>query len=193
MFYSPRKKLAIFRAALWGATQCGKTETLKGLISQLPREVTRGNWLDYADMPERDTELLLEYVPVRLGRIKEADVMLELFAPHADQAGLEVWQKLVSGADGIIIVVDSRTSRLARNLASLRRLRQLLVTANRSLERTPTVCEFNKRDAPDALPLEVLERAIDLRTAPVVGTVATRQMGLVDVVQALSKLLVRTL
>jgi len=193
MFYSPSKKLAIFRAALWGTTQCGKTETLKGLIGQLPREVTRGNWLDYGGIPERDTEFFLEYVPVRLGHIKDADVMLELFAPHLDQAGLEVWLELASGADGIIIVVDSHTSRLARNLASLRQLRQLLVTANRSLERVPTVCQFNKRDVPDALPCEVLERAIDLRTAPVIETVATRRMGLVDVVRALSKLLLRAL
>ena len=59
--------------------------------------------------------------------------------------------------------------------------------------RIPVVCQFNKRDLPDALPFEVLERAIDLRTAPAFETVASQRRGLVDVVQALRKLLVRTL
>ena len=59
--------------------------------------------------------------------------------------------------------------------------------------RIPAVCQFNKRDLPDALPFEVLERAIDLRTAPAFETVASLKLGLTDVVRALGKLLVLTL
>jgi len=193
MFYLSGKKLGIFRAAIWGIDKCGKTETLKGLVSQLPRQITRGAWLDYDLLSERDKDLLLEYVPVRLGQIKGMDLMLELFAPHPDQAASGTWLQLVSDADGLIIVVDSQTSRLSENIESLRSLKELLARANRSLMRIPVVCQFNKRDLPDALPFEVLERTIDLRTAPAIETVASQNLGLMDVVQALGKLLVRTL
>ncbi len=193
MFYSPGKRLGIFRAAIWGISKCGKTETLKGLVSQLPPQITRGNWLDYDVLSERDKDLLLEYVPVRLGQVKGTDLMIELFAPHPDQAASKTWLQLVIDADGIIIAVDSQTSRLSENINSLRSLKELLARANKSLMRMPVVCQFNKKDLPDALPFEVLERAIDLRTAPVFETVASQKLGLIDVVQALSRLLARAL
>lgn len=193
MFYLPRRKLGIFRAAIWGIGRCGKTETLKSLIAQLPPQITRGNWLDYRTVPERDSDLFMEYVPVRLGEVKGTDLMLELFAPQPGQAACATWLRLASEADGVIIIIDSQVSRLAENIDSLRSLKELLIRANRSLMRIPVVCQFNKRDLPDALPLEVLERTIDLRTAPAFETVASQRLGLVDVVQALRKLLVRTL
>jgi len=193
MFYSPSKKLGIFRVAMWGIGKSGKTESLKGLVSLLPPQITRGNWLDYGVLSERDKNLLLEYVPVRLGQAKGMDLMLEVFATQPDQAGSETWLQLASSADGIIIVVDSQTHRLSENIASLLNLRELLARSNRSLMRIPVVCQFNKRDLPDALPFEVLERSIDLRTAPAFESVASQKLGLIDVVQASSKLLVRTL
>ena len=193
MFYLPQKKLGILRAAIWGIAKCGKTETLKGLVSQLPPQITRGNFLDCGKVPERDRELFLEYVPIRLGQVKGMDLMLELFAPHADQATSDTWLQLASDADGIVIVVDSLTSRLSENINSLHSLKELLARAKRKLTRIPMVCQFNKRDLPDALPFEVLERAIDLRTAPTFETVASEKLGLIDVVQALRKMLVRAL
>jgi len=193
MFYSPRRKLGIFRAAVWGIAKCGKTETLKGLIAQLPPQITRGAWLDYRSIPEQDRSLLLEYVPVRLGEVNGTQLMLELFAPPPEQAESATWLNLVSEADGIIIVIDSQVSRLAENIDSLRRLKELLARAGKSLNRLPVVCQFNKRDLPDALPFEVLERAVDLRTAPAFETVAEKGLGLVDAIQALRKLLLRTL
>jgi len=193
MFYLPQKKLGILRAAIWGIGECGKTETLKGLVSQLPTQITRGNFLDCGAVPERDRELFLEYVPIRLGQVKGTDLMLELFAPHADQAASDTWLQLASDADGIVIVVDSQTSRLSENINSLHSLKRLLARAKRELTRIPMVCQFNKRDLPDALPFEVLERAIDLRTAPTYETVASEKLGLIDVIQALRKMLVRAL
>lgn len=193
MFYLPHKKLGILRAAIWGIGKCGKTETLKGLVSQLPPQITRGNSLDCGAVPEQDKELFLEYVPIRLGQVKGTDLMLELFAPHSDQATSDTWLQLASEADGIVVVVDSLTSRLSENINSLHSLKQLLARAHRALTRTPMVCQFNKRDLPDALPFEVLARAIDLWTAPAFETVATEKLGLIEVVQALRKMLLRSL
>ncbi|MBN1592488.1 MAG: hypothetical protein JW941_04470 [Candidatus Coatesbacteria bacterium] len=193
MFYSSQRKAAVFRAAIWGIEGAGKTETLEGLISQLPPEVTRGNWLGYHGISERDKSSFLEYVPIRLGEQDGINLMLELFSPQPDQRASETWLEIVSGADGIIVVVDSQLSRLTENIDHLAVLKDLLANSNRSLMRIPVVCQFNKRDLPDILPFEVLERLIGLRTAPAFETIASQQLGVLDAIRALRKLLIRSL
>ncbi|MCD6326631.1 GTPase domain-containing protein [bacterium] len=193
MFYSKNKGAVILRALLWGIEQSGKTETLKSLIASLPQQSTADNWLNYRSIADKDREYLLEYLPIRLGLVKGIDVTLELFAPPASLSRGEHWLGMMPHTDGFILVVDSSTSRLGANLASMVELKEHLGRMGKTLHKLPVVCQLNKRDIKDALPTDVLVRAINLRTAPHIETSATQSRGVLDVLQAMTSLLLREL
>lgn len=191
MFYSSHYKALISRIAVWGIENSGKTETLKGILSLLPDRVTRGNWLDYEGIPDDDRELFLEYVPVRLGEIKGVKAMMELFAPPRPLVNDGTWLSLASDPDGVLLTVDSDLARLSENLKWLDSLKDRLGGSGKFLQKVPVVCQLNKRDLNDALPVDVLERAINLRTAPFIETVASDRLGLHEVLRGLTKLMLR--
>lgn len=193
MFYSPGKKMVLVRVALWGMRRSGKSETLKNLAGLLPAQKTGNSWLSYGPEFEEDWRLWLEYLPVRIGRIGQMDVQLELFSAQRANASSAAWLDLVKAADGIILVIDSRVESLSRNLASVSQLRSILARSGKVLERMPVVLQFNMRDLDEVLPCDVLERAINLRTAPWYPTVAVRGVGLVDLIKAISTLVGRTI
>ena len=193
MFYSPGKKMVLVRVALWGMRRSGKSETLKNLAGLLPAQKTGNSWLSYGPEFEEDWRLWLEYLPVRIGRIGQMDVQLELFSAQRANASSAAWLDLVKAADGIILVIDSRVESLSKNLASVSQLRSILARSGKVLERMPVVLQFNMRDLDEVLPCDVLERAINLRTAPWYPTVAVRGVGLVDLIKAISTLVGRTI
>jgi len=190
MFYSKTKKAAILRVLLWGVAGAGKSETLSQLRAALPNHLTRGCWLDYASA-DRDG-LFLEYLPVKLGRVKGVDVTLELFSAPGQSSGSE-WLELVPEADGFVVVIDSAVERLSANLESTDELRNLLSKSGKALERIPTVCQLNKRDLKDSLPPDVLHRATGLWSSPELETVAPEGLGVLDVLQAAVTLNLRRL
>jgi len=185
--------MVLVRVALWGMRRSGKSETLKNLAGLLPAQKTGNSWLSYGPEFEEDRRLWLEYLPVRIGRIGQMDVQLELFSAQHANASSAAWLDLVKAADGIILVIDSRVESLSKNLASVSQLRSILARSGKVLERMPVVLQFNMRDLDEVLPCDVLERAINLRTAPWYPTVAVRGVGLVDLIKAISTLVGRTI
>ena len=68
---------------------------------------------------------------------------------------------MLKGADAIVFVADSQRSQLAANVDSLRNLRTNLLEYGMCLDDLPWVITYNKRDMPDAMTMEELERELN--------------------------------
>jgi len=69
----------------------------------------------------------------------------------------EATRKIVlAGADGVVFVADSSPEQREANAASYKNLTANLVAF--ALDKIPVVIQYNKRDLPDAVPVEQLDR-----------------------------------
>ena len=62
----------------------------------------------------------------------------------------------MKGADGVVFVADSQAERLEANLISMDDLLDNLAAYSYDVEKIPFVIQYNKRDLPNALPVEML-------------------------------------
>jgi len=96
-------------------------------------------------------------------------------------------RKLVlQGVDGVVFVADSSASMVQENLESLRNLEENLNEYGKSLATLPHVIQFNKRDLPDALPLEELQRLLNPCGALCFEAVASSGHGVFPTLKALA-------
>ena len=57
----------------------------------------------------------------------------------------------------------------------------------------PLVMQYNKRDVPDVLPLEILEKYLNAMKAPAYESIASRGVGVFDTLRTVSKLVISKL
>ena len=94
------------------------------------------------------------------------------------------------GVDGVVFVADSAPNRMRANAESLRNLRENLAEHGLSLREVPFVMQVNKRDLPDALPVDMVRAVLDPEaTVPV----AQEYRGVIEPLKAFSKLVLEKL
>lgn len=95
---------------------------------------------------------------------------------------------ILRGVDGIVFVADSAPNRLRANAESMRNLRENLAEYGIKLEDIPLVLQANKRDAPDALPVEMIQAVIDPEMRlPIFEAIATNGIGVFETLKAVSR------
>jgi hypothetical protein len=80
--------------------------------------------------------------------------------------------KVLQGADGIVFVADSQRIKIDENRKSLRECAGFLQAQNKTLRDVPIVLQYNKRDVPDILTVEDLDRYLNPFQWPRFETVA---------------------
>jgi signal recognition particle receptor subunit beta len=93
---------------------------------------------------------------------------------------------LIKGADGFVFVVDSRKKRLRANIDSVKELFSLLRKYDRVA--IPVVIQYNKRDLPDALPIETLRKSLNTAGYPEVEAIASKGIGVRETFNLIAKL-----
>lgn len=88
-----------------------------------------------------------------------------------------------------MFVADSQEIRREANQLALERLRERLEELGISLDATPHVFQYNKRDLPESSPVDVLRADLNLRGPPDVEAIAFRGEGVVATSRALRRLL----
>jgi hypothetical protein len=137
--------------------------------------------------------LFFDLLPINRGSIGDFKVRFLLYTVPG-QVYYNATRKLVlKGADAIVFVADSQRSQLAANIDSLRNLRTNLLEYGMCLDDLPWVITYNKRDMPDAMPMEELERELNPHGVPSFGQVATSCEGIFEAFEAVSEMLMQRL
>ncbi|HWG84581.1 MAG TPA: ADP-ribosylation factor-like protein [Deinococcales bacterium] len=142
----------------YGPGISGKTTNLKHIYRQVPQSA-KGEMVSLATEDERT--LFFDFLPIDLGTIQGFKTRFHLYTVPG-QVFYNASRKLIlRGVDGLIFVADSAPNRLRANAESMRNLRENLREYNIDLSDLPFVIQLNKRDLPDALPVDMLRAVLD--------------------------------
>jgi signal recognition particle receptor subunit beta len=174
----------------YGPALSGKTTNLEQIYGRTPAD-TRGKMVSMKTKAERT--LFFDLLPVNRGTIGDFKVRFLLYTVPG-QVYYNATRKLVlKGADAIVFVADSQRSQLAANIDSLRNLRTNLLEYGMCLDDLPWVITYNKRDMPDAMPIEELERELNPNGVPSFGQVSVSCQGVFEPFECVSNLLMERL
>jgi hypothetical protein len=174
----------------YGPALSGKTTNLEQIYGKTPAN-TRGKMVSMKTKAERT--LFFDLLPINRGKIGDFNVRFLLYTVPG-QVYYNATRKLVlKGADAIVFVADSQRSQLAANIDSLRNLRTNLLEYGMCLDDLPWVISYNKRDMPDAMPIEELERELNPYGVPSFPGVAVTGEGVFEAFEKVSEMLVARL
>ena len=108
---------------------------------------------------ETERTLFFDFLPLSLGEIRGFKTRFHLYTVPG-QVFYDATRKLIlKGVDGVVFVADSQIERMEANIESVENLRTNLAEQGYSLDKLPYVIQYNKRDLPNAAPLDELETA----------------------------------
>jgi hypothetical protein len=94
---------------------------------------------------------------------------------------------ILRGVDGVVFVADSQDERMDANVEALENLRDNMKEHGYDFTKIPYVLQLNKRDLPNALPVESLKKELAKRSEPVFEAVAFQGVGVFETLKDVAK------
>ena len=136
----------------------GKTTNLEYIYEKVA-PASKGKMISLATETERT--LFFDFLPVDLGTIRGFKTRFHL-STVPGQVYYNASRKLIlKGVDGIVFVGDSQLERMEANLESMQNLYDNMAQHGLDLTRIPFVIQYNKRDLPNAAPIQALQDALN--------------------------------
>ncbi len=180
------KNIAI-KIVYYGPGLSGKTTNLRYIYFKL-EPAYRGELVCLETETERT--FFFDLLPIRAGLIRDFKVHFQLLTVPG-QVFYEASRKSVlKGADGVVFVADSQLPLLDANLESFDGLRRNCLEHNIDLNRIPLVFQYNKRDLPNLIPVETLNRLLNHRNAPYIEAEAINGRGVLETLKEIARLTV---
>jgi signal recognition particle receptor subunit beta len=174
----------------YGPGLCGKTTNLQYIYGKTNPEA-KGKMISLATETERT--LFFDFLPLSLGAIRGFKTRFHLYTVPG-QVFYDASRKLIlKGVDGVVFVADSQNERMDANIESLDNLRANLKDQGYELDKLPYVVQYNKRDLPNAAPLDELKRLLNPKGVPDFEAVAPKGIGVFDTLKAVSRLVLMEL
>jgi len=162
----------------------GKTTNLQ-YIYQITSPENKGKMISLATETERT--LFFDFLPLDLGKIQGFRARFHLYTVPG-QVFYDASRKLIlKGVDGIVLVADSQEERLDASIESVANLNQNLKEQGFDLNKIPYVLQLNKRDLPNAIPVEELKRQLLFKGEPVFEAVSTQGTGVLETLKAIAR------
>jgi mutual gliding-motility protein MglA len=136
----------------------GKTTNLEHVYARVAPD-TRGKLISLATENERT--LFFDFLPVDLGTIRGFKTRFHLYTVPG-QVYYNASRKLIlKGVDGVVFVADSQVDRQEANIEAMQNLYDNMAEYGYDITRMPFVIQYNKRDLPNASPIEDLDAVLN--------------------------------
>lgn len=190
MLFNYASKEIISKIVYYGPGLCGKTTNIQLLHEKLSPD-NRGKLISLAT--DTDRTLFFDFLPMDLGTVRGFKIRIQLYTVPG-QVHYNATRKLVlKGADAVVFVADSQAEMKDQNIESLQNLKQNLKENDLDPNTIPLVLQYNKRDLPGVVPVEVLESQLNDRNFPWYEAVAFKGQGVVETFQGTLKSLLEDL
>src|SRR5678810_116266 len=161
----------------YGPGLCGKTTNLQYIFDSTAPQA-RGKLISLAT--ETDRTLFFDFMPLELGTVRGFKTRFHLYTVPG-QVFYDASRKLIlKGVDGVVFVADSQVERTEANIESVENLRTNLQEQGYDLDKVPYVIQYNKRDLPNAAPLEELQNLLNPKGIPYFEAVAPKGDGVYE-------------
>jgi len=186
--YSTKELTA--KVVYYGPGLCGKTTNLQWIHEKLPIK-NKGKMLSLAT--ETDRTLFFDFLPIEIGTIRGMRTRIQLYTVPGQVFYNATRRMVLKGADAVCFVADSQEAMLDANLESYENMRQNLEANEIDPDEIPVVLQYNKRDLPNALPIEILNERMNPLNAPFYEAIAVKGLGVEDTLKAVTKLVFKSL
>jgi signal recognition particle receptor subunit beta len=167
----------------YGAGLGGKTTNLQVIFDNAPN---KGKMISLAT--ESDRTLFFDFLPLDLGTVRGFKTRFHLYTVPG-QVFYDASRKLIlRGVDGVVFVADSQEERMDANLEALDNLADNLKEHGYDFTKVPYVLQMNKRDLPNALPMDVLSKELVRRGEPVFEAIAYKNVGVFETLKEVARL-----
>jgi hypothetical protein len=166
----------------YGPGMCGKTTNLQ-FIHQHTAPDKRGNMVSLATPGERT--LFFDFLPLEAAQIHGFRTKFQLYTVPGQVMYNSTRKLVLRGVDGVIFVCDSQWEKLREDLESFRNLQDNLASYGYSLETTPYIVQYNKRDLTHIAPVEYLQYLINRRQVPSMEAIALHGGGVFESLNAI--------
>ena len=168
----------------YGPGLSGKTTNIKWIYDHIKPE-NKGEMITLATETERT--LFFDFVPIEVSNVKGFKVRFHLYTTPG-QIIYQASRKLIlKGVDGVVFVADSQEERHDANLDTLDDMLENLKEYDIDIENLPLVFQYNKRDLPNILPVEVLRRDLNRWNRPDFEAVATKGIGVLETFKEITR------
>ncbi len=186
--YSTKELTA--KVVYYGPGLCGKTTNLQWIHEKLPIR-NKGKMLSLAT--ETDRTLFFDFLPIELGTIRGMKTRIQLYTVPGQVFYNATRRMVLKGADCVVFVCDSQEPMIEANVESLENLKQNMEANELDSEEMPLVLQYNKRDLPNALPIEILNERLNPRGVPFYEAVAIKGQGVEETLKGVTQLVFRSL
>ncbi len=186
--YSTKELTA--KVVYYGPGLCGKTTNLQWIHDHSPIK-NKGKMVALAT--ETDRTLFFDFLPLELGTIRGMKTRIQLYTVPGQVFYNATRRMVLRGADCVVFVADSQDSVLSATKDSLDNLKENLEANDIDFEEFPMVIQYNKRDLPNALPIEELNAALNPRGVPYYEAVAVEGKGVEDTLKGATALVFKAL
>ncbi len=168
----------------YGPGLCGKTTNLQHIYNKTNPDL-KGKMISLATETERT--LFFDFLPLALGKIRGFKTRFHLYTVPG-QVFYDASRKLIlKGVDGVVFVADSQIERMEANIESLENLRVNLSEQGYDLDKLSCVIQYNKRDLPNAAPLDEMQRALNPSGLVEFEACATSGQGVFETLKAVAR------
>ena len=137
---------------------------------------------------EKDRTLFFDFLPLDVGKIKGFSARFQLYTVPGQVFYAASRRLILKGVDGVVFVADSQVERFEENKESLKDLAQNLAAQGYDIRTIPLVMQWNKRDLPNIVPVDTLNKTLNFRNVPHFEAIATQGVGVFQTLKAVIKL-----
>jgi len=168
----------------YGAGLGGKTTNLQWIFERTAAK-SGGKMLSLAT--ETDRTLFFDFLPLELGTVRGFKTRFHLYTVPG-QVFYDASRRLIlRGVDGVVFVADSQEERMDANEEALDNLHTNLKDNGYDFTSIPYVLQLNKRDLPNALPVEKLKGLFSKKGEPVFEAVAVQGVGVLETLKEVGR------
>lgn len=139
---------------------------------------------------KEDRTIFFDFMQFEVGKIKGLTPKFNLYTVPGQDMYTVSRKIILNGVDGIIYVADSSPDRMRDNLFTMIDLVKNLRANKLQVENFPIILQYNKRDLPNALPVETLRKTLNRFHAPEYEAVAVNGTGVFESLKRVIELVV---
>ncbi len=174
----------------YGPGMSGKTTNLE-IVHQKAPEENKGDLTSIST--DGDRTLFFDFMPLDLGNIAGMRTKFQLYTVPGQVYYNSTRKLVLQGVDGVIFVADSDPEKMEENLESFRNLEENLREYGKELSDLPHVIQYNKRDLPNAMPVEEMDKKLNKYGVPTFEAVAVTGEGVFPTLKVLASMVLETI
>ncbi|NPA32345.1 MAG: gliding motility protein [Aquificae bacterium] len=177
MIIDHAKRAVKFKIVYHGPALAGKTTNVTQIAKRRSKEL-----LSFDTKEERTLVFDMTTEERKVGDFRATFIIYTVPGQHIYS---DIRKMVMRGADGVVFVADSSKDRLNENKEFFKVLEEDLSLYGKSVGDTPVVIQYNKRDLPDALAKDTLERELNPMGLPSFEAVALRGEGVEETLEGI--------